>query len=131
MDIKAFIEKVNKECPEEQGIFSEPYGIPVYIKEPVIYTRYNTSGRSGRSYHENSHSRYFEYDEPSEKEKWQVLDIVLRELRPKIAKEEYDNILLLVRDNTGTDDEDYYGNYVEFKIEYIVLSDLLKLLNII
>lgn len=42
------IEAINKECPYNQGVFREPYGIPVKIKEPVIYCRYEIGGYSGK-----------------------------------------------------------------------------------
>ena len=33
---KELIEKINKKCPSDQGVFTEPYGIDTSIKEPVI-----------------------------------------------------------------------------------------------
>jgi len=129
MDIKAFIEEVNKECPENQGIFSEPYCIPVDIKEPVLYTRYETGGVTGGSYHEYSCNRDYSKDEPSNK--WEVLDIAIRKLKPdnSFLYSDYKKILELVHDNTDTDIE-YYGNYTHWRVEYILLSDLLTALDI-
>ena len=43
------INKINCKCPYDQGIFSEPYGIPTHIKELVVYTKYSRGGYSGGS----------------------------------------------------------------------------------
>jgi hypothetical protein len=43
------IKKINSKAPYEQGIFKQPWGIPVTIKDYVIYTRYGTGGYSGGS----------------------------------------------------------------------------------
>ena len=41
------IKEINNKCPYNQGIFKEPYGIPIHIKELVVYCRYETGGYSG------------------------------------------------------------------------------------
>lgn len=48
---KEQIEKINKLCPNEwqeneQGIFTEPNMIPIHIKEPVVYMRWEKKWRN-------------------------------------------------------------------------------------
>ena len=44
---KEEIIEINSKCPDNQGIFVQPSMIPVDIKEPVIYCRYETGGVFG------------------------------------------------------------------------------------
>jgi len=120
------IQKINKECPYEQGVFYQPYGVPVHIKEHVIYCRYEISGYEGGSCWGEDEPHYYERDPP--KDRMKVLDIVLEELCPKITYLQYREIERLIHDNTETKYE-YYGNSEDYKIEYIILSELCKLLS--
>ncbi len=122
------IKEINSKCPSDQGIFREPYGIPVKIKELVIYTRYETGGYSGGSCYndDDSYARPYTIDEP--KNKWEVLDIVLKELYPTVSYLQYKEITKLIQDNEETEDE-YYGNSTDWKVEYIILSDLFNLIE--
>jgi len=43
------IEKINELCPEDQGIFIEPFGCDG-ITEPLIYMRWVTGGETGGGY---------------------------------------------------------------------------------
>lgn len=118
---KEQIEKINKECPYEQGIFVEPYGIPVHIKEPVVYMRCETGGVSGGSCWDSSNPQPYTSDEP--KPKFKVLDLVLRELKPDLTYLQFREIEDLVHTNEETEYE-YYGNSTDYRIEYIILSEL-------
>lgn len=120
------INNVNKKCQYNQGIFKEPYGIPVHIKEPVIYTRYETGGYQGGSCWGTDAEPYCT-DEPEDK--FEVLDFVLEVLMPNITYLQYKKIMnKLVHDNYESEYE-YYGNSTDWKIEYIVLSELEELLK--
>jgi hypothetical protein len=126
--IKSMIEEINKKCPYGQGVFVQPSGIPIKIKTPVIYTRYLTGGAAGGScFDEDGDSGATDFVEDEPKNKWKVLDIVLEYLKPNITYLQYKKVLELVHDNTETE-HDYYGNYSEYRIEYIVVSELEKLL---
>lgn len=125
------IEKINKLAPmewqtNEQGIFTEPYGIPTSIKEPVVYMRWHTGGVSGGSCWDSSNPQHYTADggEPS----FDVLDLVLAELVPSISYLQYKQIEKLVRSAYHTDHE-YYGNSTDFEIKYVVLSELLSALE--
>ena len=99
------IKKINKEAPNEwqtneQGIFTEPFGIPVNIKEPVIYCRYEIGGYSGGSCWDDSNPQPYTKDEP--KDKMKVLDLVLKELKPQITFLQFREIEKLIRTNEET-----------------------------
>jgi hypothetical protein len=119
------IDKINSQCPYEQGIFIQPYGIPTDIKELVVYGRYETGGITGGSCW-GTERHYYTEDAP--KDRMKVLDLVLKELKPNITFLEYREISELIHDNSERDEGDYYGNCKDWKIEYIILSELYNLL---
>lgn len=125
------IEEINKQYnlysgDSEQGIYVQPYGIPIHIKEPVIYCRYETGGYTGGSYHEDSYARPYEKEPP--KDKMKILEIVLEKIKPNISFLQYKQIDRLIHTNSETEYE-YYGNSTNWEIEYIILSDLYKYLE--
>jgi hypothetical protein len=122
---KELIDKINRKCPHDQGVFTEPYGIDVSIKEPVIYCRIETGGSHGRSCW-GGELRH--YTEKPPKDRMKVLDLVLEELYPDIKYLQYRDLQSLIRDNYDSDC-DYYGNSTDYLIEYIVLSELEKLIK--
>lgn len=122
---KEDIAKINENCPEDQGIFLQPSMIPVSIKELVIYGRYRTCETTGGScWGGELHGETFGV--PAN---WfQVLDMVLEKLSPEITYLQYKKIAKLIHSNDETEYE-YYGNSTEWKVEYIILSELEKFLN--
>lgn len=122
---KELIEEINSKCPYEQGIFCEPYGIPTDIKEPVIYTRWETGGVSGGSCWGG---KYYSYQNEPPSDRFKVLDLVLEVLRPNVTYLQYKQIESMVQNNEDTS-RDYYGNSSEYKCEYIILSELEEYLN--
>ncbi len=128
---KEQIEKINSIAPNEwqdneQGVFTQPYGIPVHIKEPVIYMRWCTGGVSGGSCWDSSNPR--PYSREDCKPNFTVLDIVLKELIPTITYLQYKEIEQLIHTNHETQHE-YYGNSIDFEIVYIILSELINMLQ--
>lgn len=121
------IKEINSMCPEDQGVFFQPWGIPTSIKEHVIYQRFLTGGMTGGSYHENSFLHSFTNDES--KPPFRVLDLVLKELKPELTYLQYKDVERLIRTSDYSDREDYYGNCSDYDITYIVLSDLYKYLE--
>lgn len=119
------INKINSNCPTDQGIFFQPSMIPVHIKELVIYSRYKTSGYSGGSYF-GGHATYFEEDEPENKHR--IIEMVLEILKPDIKLLEYKKILSMIHTNEESKGY-YYGNSDDYKVEYIILSELETYLN--
>lgn len=117
------ITAINKMCPDDQGIFVEPYGIPVNIKEPVIYCRYEVSGYEGGGYQDDAIAQF--YTLPIPKDRMKVLDIVLKTYFPSISYLDYKELEELIQINEQTKGE-YYGNSTDYKIEYILLSDFYK-----
>jgi len=128
---KEQIVKINNHSPKEwqsneQGVFVQPYGIPIHIKEPVIYMRWETGGTSGGSCWNDSKPERYNTGNP--KPKFEVLDLVLKELMPNISFLQFREIENLIHKNSETDYE-YYGNCTDFDIEYIILSELINALN--
>ena len=124
---KEQIEEINSKVPYGQGIFKEPYGIPNHIKELVIYTKWTSGGRPGSCWDdENTVNKHYTQDRPNDA--FKILDLVLQILKPNTTFLQYKEIQNLVDSNTETD-YGYYGDYTEDTIEWIVLSDLYKLLN--
>jgi hypothetical protein len=120
------IAELNKKCTSsEQGIYVQPYGIPVNIKEHVIYKRWYKGGYKGGNCWDDTEPYWVEgEDEPN----FEILDIVLKELKPNITYIQYKEIENLIHENTTYGDE-YYGNSSEDGIKYIILSQLEKYLN--
>ena len=128
---KEQIAKINGLSPmqwqeNEQGIFTEPYGIPNDIKEPVIYMRWESGGVSGGSCWDDSNPRPYTSDKG--KPKFECVDLVLKELMPNISFLQFREIENLIKSSQKTDWE-YYGNSTEFEIEFIVLSELIAKLE--
>jgi hypothetical protein len=123
------INKINKAVPYEQGIYKEPWGIPVHIKEPVIYMRHETGGYSGGSCWDTGDddgAQPYTNHEPIPK--FEVLDKVLELLKPNITYLQYREVERLIHDNYETQYE-YYGNSTDYVVKYIKLSELEELLN--
>lgn len=119
------IKKMNEDSSYDQGIFREPYGIPVKIKEPVVYLRYEIGGYSGGSCWDDSNPQPYSL---SEVPNWDVLDTVINELKPNITYMQFKAIERLVHTNEETEYE-YYGNSTEWMVKYIILSELETLLS--
>lgn len=120
------IEAINKKCPYNQGVFKEPFGIPNHIKEPVIYTRWESGGLGGSCWDdENTVNEPYERSRPANA--YEVLGLVLEIVKPDVTFLQMRKIVW--NDNTKTD-YGYYGDYTEETIEWIVLSDLYKELGI-
>ena len=123
------ITKVNNRLNEEgfydQGIFREPQNIPTNIKEPVVYMRWNSGGVSGGSCWDYSNPHHYEGDEKPE---FKALDYLLEEILPNISYLTYKKISGIVNNVDYTDDG-YYGNRDYYEIEYILVSELLELIN--
>lgn len=127
------IDRINKAAPNdwqsnEQGIFTQPFGIPVHIKEPVVYCRYENGGFRGGSCWDDSDPQPYEASAP--KDKMKVLDLALKELKPDITFLQFREIENLIHTNEETEYE-YYGNSTDYKIEYIILSELINFLETI
>lgn len=125
------IEKINSDAPmewqeNEQGIFSEPNGIPDNVKGLVVYMRWMTGGIGGGSCWDDSDPQPFISD--NENPSFIVLDLVLKELCPKISYLDFRKIDDLIKCDENTEWE-YYGNCSEFSIKYIVLSELIALIE--
>lgn len=121
---KEDIEQFNGEAPPDQGIFREPWGIPVHIKEHVVYMRWNTGGMAGGNCWNDDLYSYTGDPKP----KFQILDMILKKLKPDISYLQFREIEELIHTNHETHHE-YYGNSDDYEIEYILLSELIKKLE--
>jgi hypothetical protein len=116
------IKQFNSDLKErDQGIFSEPWGIPVRIKEPVMYLRYLIGGVRGGSCWGTEN--LISYTEESPKDSWKALDVFLEQRYPGITYLQYKKLERLVHTNQETEHE-YYGNSNEYMVKYIKLSEL-------
>lgn len=116
---------INEKCPYGQGIFVQPNGVPLHIVEPVIYARYEYQGYSGGDCWGSEPTPY-SLQQP--KDHMVVLDYVLEELCPKCTYLQYRQIQNLIE----SDDDrvyGYYGNFDDWKVEWIILSKLEKLIE--
>lgn len=120
------INEINENCPSDQGIFVEPSMIPIHIKEPVVYCRYKTGGVEGGSCWESSNPEPFTLEPPADR--FKVLDMVLAKLKPNITYLQFKQIEEMVHSNAERQYE-YYGNSSDWKVEYIILSELEEFLN--
>ncbi len=123
---KEEIKEINGKCPYDQGIFVQPSMIPTNIKEPVVYSRYETGGETGGTYRENSYP--YRYNRKPPEDRFMVLDLVLEKLKPNITYFQYKKIEKMIHTNEETERE-YYGNSTDWMVEYIVLSELETFLN--
>lgn len=119
------IDKINHQCPYGQGIFFQPNGVPLHIKEHVIYSKYDYRGKHGGSCWGDEPSWY--HNDPP-KDHFRVLDLVLRELHPQCTYLQYREIQSLIESDEDRSYE-YYGNFSDWKVEWIVLSELEKLIE--
>lgn len=122
---KELIDEINEERPDDQGIFKEPYGIPCHVKKLVVYARYETGGMTGGSCWGDCPKPYVE-DLPENR--MEILDILLSKIMPNIKYLQYKKINNLIKTNKDTKYE-YYGNSTNYLIEYIILDELIELLN--
>lgn len=122
------IKDINEQCPYDQGIFKEPFGIPDNIKELVIYTKWQSGGKGGSCYDdENTVNDKYEFNRPNDA--FNILDLTLNILRPDISYLLFEQIKQLIESNQETN-YGYYGDYTTDTIEWIKLSDLYAILNI-
>lgn len=114
------IKEINNSVEDDwnEGIFTEPSYIPVHIKEPVIYMRWDSEGWEGGDCWGNQ-PRYFQNEKP----KFTVLDLALKKINPQISYLQYKEMDKLIHTNSESEHE-YYGNSTEIKVEYIILSEL-------
>lgn len=121
------IKEINEKCPYDQGIFKEGNGIPLHIKEYCVYSRYRSGYKPGSCWDdENTVNEYHPLSAPSDH--FKVLDIVLSYLRPNITFLEHRMISGLIDNNTDTE-YGYYGDFDEYTVEFIKLSDLYEALS--
>ena len=120
------ISKINDLCPDNQGVFIQPSMIPVVIKEHVIYSRYETGGYSGGNCWNDNEPSFYTSDISIDR--FKVLDLVLEQLKPSITYLQFKKIEKMIHTNEETEYE-YYGNSTEWKVEYIILSELEKYLS--
>jgi len=120
------IKKINDsfDWGHDQGIFIEPFGCDG-VKEHVVYMRWTIGGRTGGSYCGGKH-----YTREAEKKpQFRALDLALKELKPDLTFLQFRDVEALIKSTEKGDIEDYYGNYDEYGIEYIILSELQSKLN--
>lgn len=109
----------------EQGIFVQPNHIPVSIKEPVVYMRWNSHGRTGGSCWNDNPSYPYTNDVPN----FEALTAVCIYLYPEITGQQLVMINSLVTEDDGGYDLEYYGNGTDYTVKYILLSKVEELIE--
>lgn len=108
-----------------QGVFVQPNHIPVAVKEPVVYMRWNSHGYSGGSCWDDSDPQPYENSVPD----FEALHVVCKYLNPDITLSEIKMIESLCIEDEGGYDHEYYGNETNYTMKYILLSDVEKWIN--
>lgn len=122
------IKQINSECSYDQEVFKEPFGIPDKIKELVIYSKWESGGKPGSCW-DDEDTVNEEYTCSRPEDAFKVLDLVLKTLKPNVTYLEYKEIENLIQSNVDTD-YGYYGDYTERTIEWILLSDVYRVLKL-
>jgi len=120
------IEEINKKCPYDQGIFTQPTGISTDIKTPVIYMRWESEGKPGSCWDDEDTVNEIYYND---KPKFEALDLALAVIKPDISHLQYKKVENLIKESSETDCG-YYGDYSEYTHNYIILDELYDLLGI-
>lgn len=128
---KEQIEKLNTKIYNkcgygEQGVYSEPFGIPDKEKRLVIYMRYETGGVSGGSCWDDSDPQ--PYSNSDDNKDFIALDVFLTQICPNITFLQFREIERLIHSNYKTKWE-YYGNQTNYEIKYIVIEEIFKYLE--
>lgn len=129
------IKQINDLCPENQGIFVQGSGIPVDIKEPCLYSRWDSGGAAGGScWDEGDDEGAISYEGIMPDNVYAVVDITLNALGIKDIPPYLRNLIMSRWDYNIDTDHEYYGNYTDWKVEFMKVSELehvLKSLNLI
>lgn len=96
-------------------------GIDNKIKEYVLYNRYVEAGASGGNYLGDNAEEFINFEKHTTIS--EVIDLVLEKTCPGITYLQAKKIDKLIIRNNKTEYE-YYGNYSDYVIEYIILSEL-------
>lgn len=115
------IEEINNNVNDSwnEGVFIEPTYIPIHMKEPVIYMRWESGGYSGGSCWNDEVSQKYESNKPS----FTVLGLVLEKLNINPTESLSNALCDIIHTNSEYEGE-YYGNGTNYEIEYIILSEL-------
>lgn len=106
----------------DEGIYREPQNVPTYIKEYVFYKRWTRGGASGGSCWGTEVEQYDEEDEPDY--------TCLRKALKKWGKEaDYDEIVGRLQKYSDYCDVQYYGNYDDYEVGYILLTEVVDFLK--
>lgn len=118
------IDNINRNAPDDQGVFLEPFGVPIGVKGLCVYMRWDSHGYSGGNCWGNRAQRY-ENDEPD----FGVLDMVLEKLKPDLTYLQFKGIDSLIIDSTDRGSYEYYGNQTTYEMKMIILDDLIEYLK--
>ncbi len=106
-----------------QGIYKEAYGVPNDMKEHAVYMRWNTGGASGGASGGSCWGDEAEHYDGDDEPDFVVLTKVLEKVCPTLSFSHYKKIENLITSNYETDYE-YYGNYTDYQIKFIPLSEI-------
>lgn len=130
--VEKVIKMINEECREnrleDQGIFIEPFGIKLSVKEHVLYGRYNTGGMTGGGWQDDAKLVSYTNGYPDGRFP-EVIELTAKRLLPDITEEEITQLYGLVTNNDYTDDSDYYGNTDDYEVRYVILSQFEELIE--
>lgn len=118
------INKINSTVSDSwnHGIFREAYGVPT--SELVLYKRWESGGMSGGSCWGDSPIPYSGEQEPE----FEALDLYLNEVCPNIKFMQYKKLVRDLQQDSDYTNPQYYGNYDDYQVRYIIVSELEKYL---
>lgn len=118
------IKELNNRTDSDQGIYIQPMGVPNEIKTHVIYLTWEKRGEFGANCWDNKQT-YFENEEPP----FEILSYALEIILPNLTGLQYSQILRMIKDNEN-EECDYYGNWTNHGVKYIILEELYEFLGI-
>ncbi len=121
------IKDINKRIEDsDSGIFVQPTYIPTDIKGPVCYMRWNPEGRPGTCWDDEDTINEVYYNERPE---FEALTLALEIIGAPDEKSYIEGYFLRTNDDAGSY-VGYYGDYDDYKAEWVELEDIYKYLGI-
>lgn len=123
------IEEINKKGdPWYTGIFIESSYVPTDIKGPCCVLRWNSEGRGGSCWDdENTVNEIYYYERPE----FTIFNLTLDKIGVSdfAQRKDIESMLMREVDDAGRD-RGYYGDYDDYRAEWIELEAIYKYLEI-
>ena len=126
---ETFIKKVEEALGGPPSLFDTNGGYQWGNKgEPGVWIKWSTGGQGGASCWDEGPAQYYA-TEGSPQPEFEELDKILEVVCPNIGFLQYKRICREVVKDQRYSDSDYYGNYDNYAIKYVMMKDLYNALN--